>query len=481
MNITVNVEIDKSAITNFEELVSNIRNQMLKAGQEVMREILERTDECLRVERDTKVYREKGIRKTTVKTLLGDIEYKRRIYEDLRCPEKSTYVYLLDEALGIEKVGLIGKDVSAQAVSMICETSYRETAAALTKLTGTQISHQGVWNLIQKVGRKQKEQIARHAVLAKKGKHVGVIDTKLLYEENDGIYLKLQGREQKKEHQSSKEMKIGIAYTGAVWQGKAPYRRYLDNKLAYASFEGADAFRKNKEGLIGSRFNLDEIDMRIINGDGAGWVTTSSASCEKVRVLDKFHRNRKITECVKDPEFARTVRQLLMVEKNIPLLLDVLEGQVNSLENEDEKEKMQELYTYFQENQDILLNPYEREIAVPETIAPGTIHHARLGSMESNVFTLVGNRMKGRRRTWSVAGGNNLALLICLKKTVGFEHLFTEAEEEEEWVDTGNPLATREAMKRIGKGYEYYQSSRSIYGWMRDIMSNVSAVDLVLR
>ena len=170
-----------------------------------------------------------------------------------------------------------------------------------------------------------------------------------------------------------------------------------------------------------------------------------------------------------------------LFNKDIDTLLACIEAQINSLTDLTEIEKLKELQRYYTANKDSLLDYYDRDIPIPETRMPGVIHHARLGSMESNVFTLVGNRMKGRRRTWSVAGGNNLALLICLKKTVGFEHLFTEAEEEEEWVDTGNPLATREAMKRIGKGYEYYQSSRSIYGWMREIMSNVSAVDLVLR
>ena len=33
--------------------------------------------------------------------------------------------------------------------------------------------------------------------------------------------------------------------------------------------------------------------------------------------------------------------------------------------------------------------------------------------MESNVFTLIGNRMKGRRECWSIDGANNLAVLLC--------------------------------------------------------------------
>ena len=33
--------------------------------------------------------------------------------------------------------------------------------------------------------------------------------------------------------------------------------------------------------------------------------------------------------------------------------------------------------------------------------------------MESNVFTIIGNRMKVRRACWSINGANNLAALLC--------------------------------------------------------------------
>ena len=37
----------------------------------------------------------------------------------------------------------------------------------------------------------------------------------------------------------------------------------------------------------------------------------------------------------------------------------------------------------------------------------------RLGSIERSIFTLVGNRIKGRRACWSIAGSNRLAALLC--------------------------------------------------------------------
>ena len=37
--------------------------------------------------------------------------------------------------------------------------------------------------------------------------------------------------------------------------------------------------------------------------------------------------------------------------------------------------------------------------------------------MESNIFTIIGNRMKHNRTCWSVAGANNLAALLALHHT----------------------------------------------------------------
>ncbi|MBQ1410525.1 MAG: hypothetical protein IIY94_04540 [Oscillospiraceae bacterium] len=52
------------------------------------------------------------------------------------------------------------------------------------------------------------------------------------------------------------------------------------------------------------------------------------------------------------------------------MLLTVIEAQINSLlpeENQKEIEKLTDLYRYFSENKDALLDPYKRGIEIPET------------------------------------------------------------------------------------------------------------------
>ena len=259
-------------------------------------------------------------------------------------------------------------------------------------------------------------------------------------------------------------------------------RRTLHDKVAHASFESAEEFRKTKEGLIGSRYDTSCAKMRIIGGDGAGWTLKPSmkpsirreSGVQVITVLDKFHRNKKITECVQNAEFAALLRKKLY-EKDVDTVLILIEAQINSVEDEDEKSKLQELLRYFTDNKDSLLGYYDRGIDIPETVEPGVVHHALLGSMESNVFTLIGNRMKGRRHCWSINGANNLAALLCLKHTTGFEDLsqgLAPLPVPEEPEDTGSPLSASQVPETIGKGSDFYcQASLSDSPWLRGIAS----------
>lgn len=460
MNITVSYEIGKSQIEDFEGLVSEVFRSVLEIGRELIRETLEQADETLMENRDRERYRCKGFQKTCIKTKLGAVEYKRRVYVDNAAAEKQHCVHLLDEALDIKKVGLVSSDVCQLAAEAVCGSTYRGAARMICESTGLDITAQGVWDIVQQLGQTQEAVVERHTELAEAHQGVGQIETKILYEENDGIWLKLQGQS-RKENGTSKEMKVGIAYDGVTWEeGKnGQKRRTLDNKVAYASFEGAQDFRRKKEGLLASRFDVDAIDLRILNGDGANWIQKQKGT-NAISVLDAFHRNKKITECVKNKEFAEILRKLLY-NKEIDTLLDCIEAQINSTTDKDEIAGLKELQRYYTENKDALLGYYDRGITIPETRAPGVVHHARLGSMESNVYTLIGNRMKDGRACWSIQGANRLALLLCLRHTTGFDYLFTKFPEkpeiivENEWKDTLPIFGASKVPEREGHGYEY--------------------------
>ena len=71
--------VEEKLIT-FKELEQKIFKCVCELGCEITRIILESYDDELAASRDSKQYRDKGGRKTGIKTVYGDVEYMRRVY-----------------------------------------------------------------------------------------------------------------------------------------------------------------------------------------------------------------------------------------------------------------------------------------------------------------------------------------------------------------------------------------------------------------
>jgi len=435
---------------DIREIEKRIYTSVLAAGRAAMAEHLERVDDGLSETRDKKQYRDKGKRRTVLKTMMGEVEFSRRVYvveDDAGIKE---HVYLLDEELGLNTPGQISPMLSEMVVTAVCESTYRETARQVSELTGQTISHQTAWTITQEAGSRVRAREETLASQARDNKGRGKLESKLLYEEADGIWLKLQGRD-RKNYGPSKEMKAAIAYSGVKQNGN---RRRLADKVACAGFYNVKDFVRRKEGVIASVYCTDEIELRVLNGDGANWITATNEAA--VYQLDPFHRNKAIREYVNDPDLQRIMIDLLYA-KDVELLLTVIEASINSTMDPEEQDKRQKLLNYFRNNKDGLVPYYRRGGKLPpvnEGLSP-----ARCGSMESNIFTLIGNRMKGRRACWSVSGADNLAALLCLKHTGRLANVLTTlcpiVPADSEPMPIG--LRPREIPERVGKGYNGFK------------------------
>lgn len=128
----------------FKELEKNIFSWVCQLGQQFTQEFLERYDQMLMKERDKSKYRHKGLRQTTVKTVYGEVTYRRAIYEVLEEDGWKHFVYLLDETLELDHVGLISTNMAELLVKGITELSYRACAERVSEMTGQSISTMGV-------------------------------------------------------------------------------------------------------------------------------------------------------------------------------------------------------------------------------------------------------------------------------------------------------------------------------------------------
>jgi len=456
---------------NFNSLEKEIFQMCCASGREALKTALEGYDHELAAGRDKDVYRHKGYRSTVVKTLMGEVEYSRAIYETADGEGGKRYVYLLDEAMGISGSGFFSGLLSEMIAKASCESSYREAARSVSELTGQTLSHTAAWNVVQDLGKRVDTQEQESASLAAKNEGSGVQITKVLFEEQDGVWLNLQGKS-RKEHGASREMKLAIAYDGAEKVGKSRYK--LTNKVACANFESSGKFQKRKEGVIAANYNVDEIEMRIVNGDGASWIKAAVADDSAIFQLDPFHRNRAIFRAAPD-ENARWTMMKLLSSAEIDELLLYIDALANSMEDEKQETALRELYTYFTNNKDGLLDYDRRGFELPPP--PEGKEYRHCGTMESNVFTIIGNRMKGRRACWSVAGGDNLARLLCLKATKKLsetlQNLTSAVLPEKYAQEVIAGFSSSKVAKSVGKGYNgIHQTTApatSDYKWLREI------------
>lgn len=266
-------------------------------------------------------------------------------------------------------------------------------------MTGQAISPMGVWNVIQSLGeevcREEKELVKDH----KAGRIRGKVETPVVFEEADGVYLRLQGKDRKKTKDGKAEMKVGIAYDG--WKKAGEGRYLLQDKVVVAGFSKAKDFHDYREAAIAEKFDLREVDCRILNADGASWIkkVKDKSTCFQ---LDPFHRNKAIREKIREPRAQEAVRGYLE-EKDLEGMFDYLETYRNSLSEDAEIEDVIDLARYFENNREGLFPYQEQGLKLPGH--PRGLEYRNMGTMENHVWSVIAKRMKHGHRAWSLSGG----------------------------------------------------------------------------
>ena len=436
---------------NFNSLEKNIFKYGCEVACEELKNILQEIDRWLMKTRDKAVYRHKGHRKTCIKTLMGEVEYSRAVYEIMDGSSERKFLYLLDEYMGFDCVGFVSSNLAEKIADNICECSYAQTAKNITDLTGQSISHQGVWNVVQRLGKKIEEQENKYIELNKDINFHGERETKVLIEEADGVIVKKQRRCKGK----GKNFEIKLALFHEGWKETGKNRYELAEKNVVCGIESSKDFTKRKEAMIAKIYNTDEIEMRIFNSDGGSWIKTlyekDASVCHQ---LDPFHVNKAIKGIGLGKDFEFNVFKYLKTMQ-IDEMLNYIEAVSSSVDNDKEIEKVSELYSYLSNNRDSIIPYQNRGIKLPK-LNEGLVYKG-MGNAEHNVYLTVAKRMKHRSATWSEEGSLNLCKIVCLKVS----HKLTETLEtisnivlpenfKERVTDI---LSAGRVAKKVGKGY----------------------------
>ncbi|WP_160693478.1 ISLre2 family transposase [Clostridium sp. C2-6-12] len=406
------LSLNDKAMT-FKELERRIYKYVCDEACNALKNILESLDEKLLNERDSSVYRNKGRKKTCLRTIMGNVEYYRRIYQFKLEDGKKATKCLLDEYLGMDTIGNVSINLVETILTNVTEVSFRKTSKNIKTMCNQEISAQGVWNIVQTLGEKIKELENRKIELDDKGLLKGEKEVPVLFQEQDGVWLYLQGKDRPKGKNKKKELKLAVSYTGWTLRPGSKKEYVVVDKTVCASFSNSSRFKKLANATISEKYNVDEIKTRILNGDGAPWIKSNCEDQDIHFQLDPFHISQAIIRKVSEKKSQKKLLKLFRegkVEDGLEMIIQLM---IENSKDEKSLKKLEDLYNYLISNRDGLIPYKQRDIDLPT--APEGLEYRQLGTMEHNICDVLAQRMKGRKMSWSINGADNLAKILSEK------------------------------------------------------------------
>lgn len=384
----------------------------------LMQEYLEKIDKELAEGRDKVELRHKGTRATTLKTLMGEVPLNRVLYKRYKRDGTTEHIYLLDEAIGLNTIGLISPNLVEKMLELATDMDYRSTADRISETTNQKISHQGVWDVIQAVGEKQAE-VEKELVKAfEDDKLSGENEVPVLFEEADGIWLSMQGKSRKNSSKGKKELKVGVIYEG--WEKRYPLSKEYRTveKMAFAGYMKPDEFKALRDAAVADKYNVYGIKYRILNGDGASWIKSGHDLKVDKFQLDPYHLAKYVVRNVSDKQSRRHIMRWLKAGEFEKVFNRIEELKYESGGEEGEVKKLNILESYIKSNIEGII-PYKERDGIKLPDPPPGLEYRNLGTMERQVEVFA-SRMKGAK-SWSEKGANNLSKIIALKMGKGFK------------------------------------------------------------
>ena len=108
-------------------------------------------------------------------------------------------------------------------------------------------------------------------------------------------------------------------YEGWDEEKEKEKRSTLVEKTMLAGMEPSQKFHEKREALIERKYNVDEIQQRILNGDGGSWIK-EPYDPDVIFQLDRYHIYQEILRKLSDKRAQKEARKLLEEEKTEELL-----------------------------------------------------------------------------------------------------------------------------------------------------------------
>ena len=417
----------------FNNLEKKIFKFVCSFGCLIIKLILESYDRKIMKARNSKKYRHKGLRKNTIKTVMGEVEYVRAMYEVEEAGIKKR-VYLLDEKMHINTEGKASENLVEKIVETVPITdSYRKAETVLKETTNATLSFEWIRNIVVRLGDKITKKEKEERKMLDKGQLVaGLKQITALFEEADGLWINLQGKDRKERLEKNKkkcekenkefnpkqkiktELKLHVMYEG--WK-KDDKRHPLINKQYIAGMMKPKEIKKLRDARVYQQYDVEKIKLRVVNGDGAKWtkgITAKGGIYQK----DQFHIMQEIVRDV--PKEYRNIIEELVKTKQYDKIEKAIDGLKVELGGEYKAvKKLNTLQSYLSSG----LERYQDIVEVPE--APEGMEYRNMGTQESQIFSKLKKRFCSGRKAFSEHGANALAKICVLSEKFSLEELET--------------------------------------------------------
>lgn len=453
----------------FNELEKRVYKLVCELGCEIIKQILESKDREIMKNRDKKEFRHKGYRTNTIKTVMGEVEYRRAMYL-----KDNKHINLLEKEIEIETIGKISSNLAELMLKTVVNTvSYRKGANDIKNLTNETISHQALQKLVWRVGEKIEKKENKEIKLLKNEKLVkGTKNIEVLFEEADGLWFNLQGADREKakekykkecekknieynpEHKHKTELKLHITYEG--WR-KNSKRHELVNKSIIAGMMTPNRLKNLRNARVYQKYNIENIKVRANNGDGASWITsiaTKDTICQK----DSFHIQQEIIRDIKGKQYQEELIKIIQEKryKDIKTYIEYLKYETGGEEKAIKKLNVLQNYlkTGLPRYRDIL-KEQNRELPSP----PKNIEYRDMGTMESQIFTVLKVRLCSGRKAFAKKGANYLSK-ICAEYNEKRGEIELEKIESEIPVDNSIEQWIKEIEENVKKNKKVNRADR---------------------
>lgn len=391
INLVVNCLKNSITEKGISDFTNNLESEMIEFGIQVTQFLVEYAENIIFKLKDRKEKYEcleKDDR--TIISIFGEINFKRRYYQDKETKER---VYLLDQFLKLEKRERMLPNVKERLIEEARETSYKRAGQKASY--GTEISKQTVKNEINKLD--FKGEIGEEKENKKKVKKLYIIA------DEDHVHLQKGGIE---------EPRLIIVYDSIIAKGK---RIELKNKRHFGGIytKKIDDLWEEVMTYIENNYDTEYLERVYISGDGANWIKTGLEWIIKsVYVIDEFHMNKAVNGIVgriakknkeekekQKKELRRELRRLNFVRFK-EICYEIL---AEEMEKNTRKRK-EDLMKYILNNIEGIKNLYRNKKELHGCSAEGHISH------------IYSDRMSSRPMGWSTININNMSKLRTAKE-----------------------------------------------------------------